>query len=53
MAVSPKSEACRDGIFSSSAANTFHLEQGYMKRIFAALEGKLAGALIMTKLRAL
>jgi hypothetical protein len=31
----------------------FHLEQDYMKRLFTALEGKLAGAAIMTKLNAL
>jgi quinol monooxygenase YgiN len=40
-------------IFSSSAAHKFHLEQDYIKRLFAALDGKLAGALIMTKLNAL
>jgi quinol monooxygenase YgiN len=40
-------------IFSSSAAHEFHLEQDYMKRLFRALEGKLAGASIMTKLNAL
>ena len=40
-------------IFSSPAAHTFHLEQDYMKRLFTALEGKLAGATIMTKLNAL
>ena len=40
-------------IFSSSAAHKFHLEQDYMKRLFTALEGKLAGATIMTKLNAL
>ena len=40
-------------IFSSSAAHKFHLEQDYMKRLFTALEGKLAGASIMTKLNAL
>jgi quinol monooxygenase YgiN len=40
-------------IFSSSAAHKFHLEQDYMKRLFTALEGKLAGAPIMTKLNAL
>ena len=39
-------------IFSSSAAHKFHLEQDYM-RLFTALEGKLAGAPIMTKLNAL
>src|SRR5258705_7000921 len=40
-------------IFSSSAAHKFHLEQDYTKRMFAALEGKLAGAPIMTNLNAL
>jgi quinol monooxygenase YgiN len=40
-------------IFSSSAAHKFHFEQDYTKRIFAALEGKLAGAPIITKLNAL
>jgi quinol monooxygenase YgiN len=40
-------------IFSSSAAHKFHLEQDCMKRLFTALEGKLAGAPIMTKLNAL
>ena len=40
-------------IFSSSAAHKFHLEQAYMKRLFTTLEGKLAGAPIMTKLNAL
>jgi quinol monooxygenase YgiN len=37
-------------IFSSSAAHKFDLEQDCMKRLFTALEGKLAGAPIMTKL---
>ena len=40
-------------VCTSSAAHKFHLEQDYMKRLFAALEGKLAGATIMTKLNAL
>jgi quinol monooxygenase YgiN len=40
-------------IFSSSAAHKFHLEQDYMKRLFTALEGKLARPTIMTKLIAL
>jgi hypothetical protein len=40
-------------IFSSSAAHKVHLEQDYMKRLFTTLEGKLAGAPIMTKLNAL
>jgi quinol monooxygenase YgiN len=39
--------------FSSSAAHKFHLEQDYMKRLITALEGKLAGAPIMTKLKTL
>ena len=40
-------------VFSSSAAHKFHLEQEYMKRLLKTLEGKLAGATIMTKLNAL
>jgi quinol monooxygenase YgiN len=40
-------------VFSSSAAHKFHLEQDYMKRLFTSLEGKLAGAPIMTKLNSL
>ena len=40
-------------IFSSPSAHKFHLEQDYMKRLFAAWKGKLAGAPIMTKLNAL
>jgi quinol monooxygenase YgiN len=40
-------------IFSSSAAHKFHLEQDYMNRLFTALEGKLAGTSITTKLNAL
>jgi len=40
-------------IFSSSAAHRFHLEQDYTKRMFAALEGKLAAVPIMTELNAL
>ena len=40
-------------IFSSSAAHKFHLEQDYMKRLFTALEGKLAGPSIMTRLNGL
>ena len=39
--------------FSSSAAHKFHLEQDCMKRLFTALEGKLAGAPIITKLKTL
>ena len=40
-------------VFSSSAAHKFHLEQDYTKRMSTALEGKLAGAPIMTELNAL
>jgi quinol monooxygenase YgiN len=40
-------------VFSSAEAHKFHLEQGYMKRVFSALEGKLAEPTIMTKLNAL
>ena len=40
-------------IFSSPEAHKFHLEQGHTKRVFSALEGKLAEATIMTKLNAL
>ena len=40
-------------VFSSSAAHKFHLEQGYTKQMLTALEGKLAGAPIMTELNAL
>jgi quinol monooxygenase YgiN len=40
-------------IFSSPEAHKFHLEQGHTKRVFSALEGKLAEPLIMTKLNAL
>jgi quinol monooxygenase YgiN len=40
-------------IFASSEAHRFHIEQDYMKRLFTALEGKLAGPAIMTKLNAL
>jgi quinol monooxygenase YgiN len=40
-------------VFSSSAAHTVHLEQDYTKRMSRALEGKLAGAPIMTELNAL
>src|SRR3984893_11942464 len=40
-------------IFSSSAAHKFHVEQDYMKRLFTALEGKLAEATVMTKLNGL
>jgi quinol monooxygenase YgiN len=40
-------------VFSSPAAHKFHLEQDHTKRMLAALEGKLAGAPIMTNLNAL
>ena len=40
-------------IFSSPEAHKFHLEQDHTKRVFSALEGKLAEATIMTKLNAL
>ena len=40
-------------IFSSPEAHQFHLEQDHTKRVFSALEGKLAEATIMTKLNAL
>jgi quinol monooxygenase YgiN len=40
-------------VFASAAAHELHLEQDYTKRMFAALEGKLAGAPIMTNLNAL
>ena len=40
-------------VFSSPAAHKFHLEQDHTKRFFAALEDKLAGPLIMTRLDAL
>jgi len=40
-------------VFSSAAAHEFHLDQDYTKRMFAALEGKMSGASILTKLRPL
>ena len=39
-------------MFSSAAAHEFHVEQDYTKRMFAALEGKMSGASILTKLSA-
>ena len=39
-------------VFSSAAAHEF-LEQGYTKRVFASLEGKLSGVPTLTKLSAL
>jgi quinol monooxygenase YgiN len=40
-------------VFSSPEAHRIHLEQDYMKRMFSALEGKLAGATVMAKLNPL
>jgi quinol monooxygenase YgiN len=40
-------------VFSSPAALKFHFEQDHTKRFFAALEDKLAGPLIVTRLDAL
>ncbi len=40
-------------VFSSPEAHRIHLEQDYTKRMFSALEDKLAGAPVMTKLKAL
>ena len=40
-------------VFSSAAAHEFHLEQDYIKRLFAALEGKMSGVPTMTPLSAL
>src|SRR5260221_3785662 len=40
-------------IFSSAEAHKFHLEQDHTKRMFSALEGKLAEAPIVTELNAL
>jgi quinol monooxygenase YgiN len=40
-------------VFRSPAAHRFHLEQNYTKRFFAALDGKLAEAPIMTSLNVL
>jgi len=40
-------------VFSSAVAHEFHLDQDYTKRMFAALEGKMSGASILTKLSAL
>ncbi|WP_263359887.1 putative quinol monooxygenase [Acidicapsa ligni] len=55
-------ETSRDGdpykfvffeVFSSPEAHRIHLEQDYTKRMFSALEGKLASAPVMTKLNPL
>ena len=40
-------------VFSSAAAHEFHLKQGYTKRLFASLDGKLSGVPTLTKLSAL
>jgi quinol monooxygenase YgiN len=40
-------------VFSSPEAHQTHLEQDYTKRMFSALEGKLAVAPVMTKLNSL
>jgi quinol monooxygenase YgiN len=40
-------------VFSSPEAHRIHLEQDYTKRMFSALEGKLASAPVMTKLNPL
>jgi quinol monooxygenase YgiN len=40
-------------VFSSAEAHKFHLEQGHTRRVFSALEGKLAEPTIMTKLNGL
>lgn len=40
-------------VFSSAAAHEFHLEQDYTKRMFASLEGKMAGPPTFSRLSAL
>jgi quinol monooxygenase YgiN len=40
-------------IFSSDDAHAFHMEQSYAQKLFAALDGKLAGPPVVTRLRAL
>ncbi len=40
-------------VFSSVKAHEWHLEQDYTKRMFASLEGKMAGPPTFTKLSAL
>jgi len=40
-------------VFSSAAAHEFHLEQDYLKRMFASLDDKMSGVPTMTKLNAL
>ena len=40
-------------VFSSAAAHKFHLDQDYIMRLFAALDGKVSGVPRLTKLSAL
>lgn len=40
-------------VFSSEAAHKFHMDQAYTKKLFAALDGKLASPALPTRLRAL
>src|SRR5438105_5759925 len=40
-------------VFSSAAAHEFHLEQNYIKRMFASLDGKMSGVPTITNLNAL
>jgi len=40
-------------VFASAAAHEFHLEQDYVKRILASLDGKVSGVPTLTKLSAL
>src|SRR5438105_10608325 len=35
-------------VFSSAAANEFHIEQDYIKQMFASLDGKISGVPTMT-----
>jgi quinol monooxygenase YgiN len=38
-------------VFSSEAAHKFHMEQGYTQRLAVDLEGKLAGPIVVTRLK--
>ena len=40
-------------VFSSAAAHGFRLEQDYIKRMFASLDGKMSAVPTLTKLSAL
>lgn len=40
-------------IFSSQEAHTFHLNQPYIRKMFAGFEGKLAEPAVITRLHAL